>query len=67
LIEENFNGLLFESRNSHSLEKKIEEIFEYPKKTENMILNAYSTFINNYEFDISMKQFIKMFEDIEQI
>jgi L-malate glycosyltransferase len=51
IIKNEYNGLLFESRNYKSLKNKIIFLLTNPKLKKQMIKNAYDFVIKNYDYD----------------
>jgi glycosyltransferase involved in cell wall biosynthesis len=65
LIIENYkNGLLFESENAESLTRQIILLINDKKLAISIKNSAYQKFISNYEYEVSMKQFINMYKKI---
>ena len=64
LIENHFNGLIFENMNSNDLIKKVEYLFENPKILRMLQKNAYYTIVDNWNAEIASKRIIELYKKI---
>jgi len=64
LIEHNIDGLLFEVGNIKELSEYILNLLSDEELKNRLTLNANKKFIENYEYEVSMKMFIEMYKNI---
>jgi glycosyltransferase involved in cell wall biosynthesis len=64
LIDNSVDGLLFDSEDVINLKCQILRLIEDKDLSNNIIDSAYQKFINNYEYEVSIKKFIKMYKTI---
>ena len=67
VIDDTKDGLLFESGDIESLKVKTLFLINNPDFSKKMTENAYEKFLKEYEYDISMKKFIGMYQTIFKI
>jgi len=64
VIDNNKDGLLFEVGDVESLKEKVLFLIENDDFCNKMTKAAHQKFLENYEYEISMKKFLKMYESI---
>lgn len=64
IIEDKYNGLLFETKNYKSLKKQIKFLLENPILKDKMIKNAYNFVIKNYDYKYHFDYLKKILFDI---
>ncbi len=64
LIDDKKEGLLFEVGDTQALKESVLFLLNNPQFTEEMIDKAYTKFLYNYEYEVSMKMFLQMYKKI---
>ena len=64
VIDNNKDGLLFEVGDIESLKDKVLFLLNDPTSSKDMAKVAHKKFLENYEYEISMKKFIYMYKSI---
>ena len=64
VVDDNISGLLFEVGGIRSLKKKVLMLINNQDFSKQLVKNANIKFMKNYDYEVSMDKFIKMYQSI---
>ena len=64
IIEHNINGVLVKPKAPYELSVAIKDLLNDWKKMENLRINAYEKFLNNYTSEITVKKVLTVYETL---